>query len=317
MSLYEALAQRLAAGETVALATVVRTEGSSPAESAMKMLVGPEGRLTGTIGGGHVEKTVEDRCRAAIESGAPEVLSFTLDDDLADEGGLICGGTIHVLVERVAPPAPWAATAADLALRGRRGAVLALIKEGETVEREALRGDAAAPHLGSEEPRLENDLFIEPLITPRCIILGAGHVGRAVARIAQVAGLFVAVVEDRADQAEKAEGCADEIVCEELTGGFAGLEAGPDDFVVVMTRGHGLDLACVRAALQSPARYVGMLASSRKAKTIRAALTEEGVASEKLHAPVGLDLGASSAGEIAVSVVAQLVKVRRLGRGDR
>jgi xanthine dehydrogenase accessory factor len=303
--------------EPCVLATVIATEGSSPSEASMRMLVGREGRVAGTIGGGHVEASVEAKAREVLDSGRPEVMSFTLDDDVADEGGLICGGTVRILVERVQPPATWAREAHDAAQYGRRGVLVARIGE-KSVDHRFLAGDEAAPYLPSEEARFEDGLFIEPLVMPRCIIVGAGHVGRAVARIASVAGYRVCVVEDREDQAQKARDLADTVVTAELEQGFADLDAGPDDFVVVMTRGHGLDLRCVRAALKSPARYVGMLASRKKAGTIREALEKEGVdTSKRLHAPIGLDLAAKSAGEIAVSVVAQLIKVRRLGRGDR
>jgi xanthine dehydrogenase accessory factor len=303
--------------EPCVLATVIATEGSSPSEASMRMLVGREGRVAGTIGGGHVEASVEAKAREVLDSGRPEVMSFTLDDDVADEGGLICGGTVRILVERVQPPATWAREAHDAAQYGRRGVLVARIGE-KSVDHRFLAGDEAAPYLTSEEARFEDGLFIEPLVMPRCIIVGAGHVGRAVARIASVAGYRVCVVEDREDQAQKARDLADTVVTAELEQGFADLDAGPDDFVVVMTRGHGLDLRCVRAALKSPARYVGMLASRKKAGTIREALEKEGVdTSKRLHAPIGLDLAAKSAGEIAVSVVAQLIKVRRLGRGDR
>ncbi len=316
MRTLEELCRRIGT-EHCALATVIATEGSSPSEASMRMLVVAKGRAAGTIGGGHVEASVEKKAQEVLETGRPEILSFTLDDDAAEEGGLICGGTVKILVERVQPPATWAEQAHGAAQYGRRGVLLARI--GETaVEHEFLAGDEAEPYLASEEPRFESGLFVEPLVTPRCIIVGAGHVGRAVARIASVAGYRVCVVEDREDQAAKARDIADTVVTAELESGFAGLAAGPDDFVVVMTRGHGLDLLCVRAALRSPARYVGMLASRRKAKTIREALEKEGVdTSQRLHAPIGLDLAAKSAGEIAVSVVAQLIKVRRLGRGDR
>lgn len=316
MKTLEELCRRIT-DEPCALATVIATEGSSPSEASMRMLVGPGGRVAGTIGGGHVEASVEAKAREVLGTSRPEILSFTLDDDAAEEGGLICGGTVKILVERVQPPATWAQEACRAAEYGQRGVLLARI--GETsVEHEFLGGDEATPHLASEEPRLEDDLFIEPLVMPRCIIVGAGHVGRAVARIASVAGYRVCVVEDREDQAQKARDLADTVITAELESGFAELDAGPDDFVVVMTRGHGLDLRCVRAALKSPVRYVGMLASRRKAKTIRQALEKEGVdTGQRLHAPIGLDLAAKSAGEIAVSVVAQLIKVRRLGRGDR
>ena len=307
------VARRAAAGEAVALATVIETVGSAPAEPAMRMAVGAEGRLAGTVGGGRVEATVIERSREALRTGRAEVLSFTLDDDLADEGGLLCGGTVRILVERVDPPAAWATRAVELRARGRRAALVARI--GDRVAHEVLEGEAAAPYLKSEEPRLEGDLFVEPLLAPRCIVVGVGHVGRAVARVAQESGLLVAAVEDRPAEAARAPG--DEVICAPLEEGLARAAPGPDDFVVVTTRAHGLDLRCVRAALATPARYVGLLASRKKAEVIRATLAREGADASRLHAPVGLDLAAKSAGEIAVSIVAQLIKVRRLGRGDR
>jgi xanthine dehydrogenase accessory factor len=305
------VARRAAAGEAVALATVVETIGSSPAEPAMRMAVGREGRLAGSVGGGRVEATVIEKARETLGSGRAEILSFTLDDDLADEGGLLCGGTVRILVERVDPPGAWAARA--VALRGRRAALLARL--GHHVAHEVVEGDAAAPYLASEDPRLDGDLFVEPLAAPRCLVVGAGHVGRAVARVAREAGFVVTAIEDRAAEAARVE--ADEVICAPLAEGLA--RAAPDapDFVVVTTRAHGLDLACTRAALLTGARYVGLLASRKKADVIRAALAREGVEASRLHAPVGLDLAAKSVGEIAVSVVAQLIKVRRLGRGDR
>jgi xanthine dehydrogenase accessory factor len=307
------LARRAAQGEAVALATVIDTLGSSPAEPAMRMAVGAGGRLAGTVGGGRVEATVIAHAAQALASGRPEVLAFTLDDDLADEGGLLCGGTVRILVERVEPPAAWAARALELRARGRPAALLARV--GDRIVHELVEGEAAAPYVRTEEPRLEGDLFVEPLLTPRCLVAGVGHVGRAVVRVARESGLFVCAIEDREDEAARAG--ADEVIHAPLAEGIARAAPGPMDFVVVTTRAHGLDLACVRAALASEARYVGLLASRKKAETIRAALAREGVDAERLHAPVGLDLAAKSAGEIAVSIVAQLIKVRRLGRGDR
>jgi len=313
VSVLEELARRAASGEALGLATVVRTEGSSPGQPSMKMLVGREGRVAGTIGGGHVEATVEAACRAALDGAPARVLAFTLDDSLADEGGLICGGTVHVLVERVEPPAAWAARAAALERGGRRGVLLARV--GASVAREVLEGTAAEPWLRGEEPSFREGTFVELLCRPRCVVLGAGHVGRIVARVAAEAGFLVCAVDDREAQAARLPGVR--VVCAPLAEGFASLEPGRDDYVVVATRGHGLDLACCRAALASPARYVGMLGSRKKAAAVREALARDGRDAGRLHAPIGLDLGATSAGEIAVSVVAQMIKVRRVGRGDR
>jgi len=317
--MFQEIAQREG---TFALATVIATEGSAPAQQAMKMLIDQNGRVTGTIGGGRVEATVIDAGKQVVLDATPQTLSFTLDDSMADEGGMICGGTVRILVDQIEGGAAWARDAAEMVRTGRRGALLARI--GERVERELLSGADADEFLDSavgdwESARLDGDRFIEPLIRPRCLIVGAGHVGRRVAEVARIAEFAVAIVEDREDQATRAEadGIADETVCAPLLDGFAQLEPSPDDYIVIMTRSHGLDRDCARAALQSPARYVGMLASRKKAATIREALGNEGFDPEKLHAPIGLNLGAHSAGEIAVSVVAQMIKVRRMGRGDR
>ena len=314
MNIFDEIARRDGA---LGLATVIETEGSAPAQQAMKMLVDSEGRLVGSVGGGRVEASVIATAQAVLGGATEEIVEFTLDDAMADEGGMICGGTVRILVERIEGGASWARGAAELLRTGRRGALVARISSGSTngVERELLRGDDAAPYLESDEARYADGVFVEPLVRPRCLIVGAGHVGRAVAGVARLAGFALAIVEDREEQAARAE--ADEVVCAPLLEGFARLEPSPDDFVVIMTRGHGIDRDCARAALRSPARYIGMLASRKKAATIRALLTEEGLEAERLHAPIGLDLGAHSAGEIAVSVVAQMIKVRRTGRGDR
>jgi xanthine dehydrogenase accessory factor len=132
-----------------------------------------------------------------------------------------------------------------------------------------------------------------------------------VARVAREAGFVVTAVEDRPDQAARAE--VDEVViAEDLVEGLAGLETNAQDFIVVLTRSHGMDFRCARAALASPARYVGMLASKKKAARLRAEL--EPAQAARLESPVGLEIGAASAGEIAVSIVARMIQVKRAGR---
>jgi xanthine dehydrogenase accessory factor len=247
VNVFEEIARREGA---LALATVVATEGSAPAQQAMKMLVGGEGRLAGTVGGGRVEATVIETAQALIGGSKPEILEFTLDDELADEGGMICGGTVRILVDPIEGGAEWARGAAELVRTGRRGALLATI--GDRVERTLLRGADAARFVESDQARVEDGTFVEPLIRPRCLIVGAGHVGRAVAQVARAADFAVAIVEDREEQAARAE--ADEVICAPLLDGFAQLEATADDFVVIMTRAHGLDRDCARAALGSPAQ---------------------------------------------------------------
>lgn len=313
MRILAELKRRIEAGERCALVTVVDVKGSSPAQSAMRMLVGREGRIAGSVGGGRIEAEAEEQARSALRDGKARLFGFTLDDDLADEGGLICGGIVTMLAERVDPPASWAGEAIALLEQGRRGALVARI--GEKVERSVLTGEEARPFLAEESPRLEEATFVEPLLRPRCIVLGGGHVGRSVARVAAEAGFYVAVVEDRADHAARLE--ADRVVVAPHEEGLRALRPGPDDYIVITTRAHGLDRRCALEALRTEARYVGMLGSRKKTATVVEALARDGIPAERLHAPIGLDLGGVSAGEIAVSVVAQMIKVRRKGRGDR
>ncbi|MGH7162558.1 MAG: XdhC family protein, partial [Planctomycetota bacterium] len=122
-----------------------------------------------------MEAAVEAAARESLRTGRPLVLGFTLDDSLADEGGLICGGTVRILVERVGPPAAWAGEAAAILSAGRKGVLLARL--GEAVERRLVAGADADRWLRDEKPRIEEGTFVEPLFRPRCVVLGAGHVG--------------------------------------------------------------------------------------------------------------------------------------------
>lgn len=161
------------------------------------------------------------------------------------------------------------------------------------------------------------EVFVEPLTIPTCVIFGAGHLGRAIARVAAVAGFRVIVADDRASHAN-AERFPDAEQCHaapfpEL---FATLtpQLGSASYCVIVTRSHRLDEDCADACLNTPARYVGMIGSKKKVATCHDELRKRGhdeAEIDRLRAPVGLQLGAETHGEIAVAVVAQLVEERR------
>ncbi len=161
------------------------------------------------------------------------------------------------------------------------------------------------------------EVFVEPLTIPTCFILGAGHLGRAIARVAHVAGFRLVVADDR-DSHANAERFpdADEVIAlpfPELLETLAP-QFGPASYCVVVTRSHQLDEQCAEACLARPSRYVGMIGSKNKVARCHEHLQEAGIAEARiaeLHAPVGLELGARTHGEIAVSVVAQMVAIRR------
>lgn len=165
------------------------------------------------------------------------------------------------------------------------------------------------------------EVFVEPLTVPRLLVFGAGHLGRAVARVAGPAGFRVTVVDDRATHAtrERFPGAA-EVLALPWEEALASLRADDATWVVIVTRTCAMDERCLRWALGTEARYVGMIGSSRKVAKSRERLLRGGVpaaAFERLHAPVGLDIGARTHEEIAVAVVAEMIAVRRTGASPR
>jgi len=201
----------------------------------------------------------------------------------------------------------------------RKAALLSMVDETcRTLSFELTEDDEAEPGLvcgGTLE------VFVEPLTVPRLVVLGAGHLGHAVARVAGPAGFRVTVADDRASHAtrDRFPGAAD-VFALPWDKCFEEIPLDDSTWVVIVTRSCALDERCLEWALRSKARYVGMIGSSRKIRRCREKLEARGVpaaAFERLHAPIGLDLGARTHEEIAVSIVAELVAVRRTGASPR
>jgi xanthine dehydrogenase accessory factor len=164
-------------------------------------------------------------------------------------------------------------------------------------------------------------VYSEPLLPqPELIICGAGHIGGALCHLGAWLDFDVAVIDDRSDFANADRlPDADRIVVGDPAEELARLSLGPDSYVVIVTRGHRHDAKCLRACIRSDAAYLGMIGSRRKVKLIFDELREEGLAApgdlERVHAPIGLNIGGTSVEEIAVSIAAELVAVRS-GRGN-
>jgi xanthine dehydrogenase accessory factor len=159
-------------------------------------------------------------------------------------------------------------------------------------------------------------VYVEPYSSaPRLVMFGAGHVGKAVAALAKVCGFHVTVVDERAELANREEfPCADELVLAKLSEAFELVPITPESFVIVATPGHLSDFEAVRGALASKARFIGLLGSRRKREALLKTLSEEGYSEAqraRVVTPVGVDIGAETPEEIAVSIVGQLVQERR------
>jgi xanthine dehydrogenase accessory factor len=245
--------EALARGETVALVTIVRAQGSTPQRVGAKMLVYADGRTVGTIGGGCYESEAFWKARDAIASGKHALVRFDLNDDIAGESGLICGGQM--------------------------------------------------------------DVFIEPLsASPHLYIAGGGHVSLQLARAAANVGFRIHVVDDREKYANAERfPDADEIAVDSIPEWLERTTFAQPAYVAIVTRGHQHDLSALRAVATRDLRYIGLIGSRAKVARIYDALREEGLppdALRRVHAPIGLDLGAVTPAEIAVSIVAELVAVR-------
>lgn len=160
------------------------------------------------------------------------------------------------------------------------------------------------------------DIFIEPILPPALLyIFGAGHVAVNLYRVAQDAGFDVIVVDDRESYANRERfPQAREVVAEDFEQAMSRLRPNESSYIVIVTRGHRDDMRCLRWAVQTPARYIGMIGSKRKTIAIYNELTRQGLDAklfERVHAPVGLDIAAVTPEEIAVSITAELIAVRR------
>ena len=304
-----ALAAELAAGRSVGLATLLATRGSMPRHEGARMAVLASGAQVGTVGGGAIERLATERADAARRGGAAGLEWVT-----SGASDMACGGDALLAVR--------ALTARDLPV------LLALqdaLARDESVTVEERWADASAPELllasAERAPGPTWDAvgatYREPVCAPsRLHVFGAGHVGAALVGLAAQVGFEVRVYDDRPELARGASlSAAASVACGPFDELAAAAQIGPRDSVVVLTHGHARDEAVLLAVLTRDVRpaYVGCIGSRRKAALTRERLAAAGVLRERadaVHLPIGEAIGAVTPSEIAVSIVAQLVRCR-------
>ena len=330
-------------GQELAVATIVSDAGSTPRSSGSKMIVYPDGDISGTIGGGAVEGDVIQRALRLFKTGGAEIVFYDLSQNgHAEQMDLRCGGRMKVLIEHAA------VNDENINLFGSANEELKMSRpfwfigkitdvdgrlQVEHAIQKAEKGVAGPQHFEPEiQKRMESDIhrfngprfiefdetaylveFIKPAET--LFLFGAGHVAKEIAALSKRVGFRIVVFDDRAEFAN-ADGFpdADEIiVCPEFAEVFNERHVSPDDFIVIVTRGHQFDQKVLAQALQTEAGYIGMIGSRRKKEAIYKELVLQGVtqsALEQVCCPVGLSIDAETPAEIAVSVVAQMIQQR-------
>jgi xanthine dehydrogenase accessory factor len=340
----EILRQLLAAirtGRPVAWCRIVETRGSTPQKAGAAMLVNEDGSQAGTLGGGCVEAEVKRRALALIAENRPEVCTFQLDSDYGWDDGLICGGRMKILVEPIvaAANASYYQQLAGMVENGQ-GCTEALVFDGDASGLAApasllfdRRGQFVVGVRGVGVERVSTEL--RPLsdrprpytahgiaylpILPRCclVIVGGGHVGKAVADLAADLEFDVWIVDDRPEfVAEQRFAKAERRISGPIDRVLPDLEITPDTYCLIVTRGHSHDQEALFHLVNRGARYVGLIGSKRKIRMIFENLAAEGVSHEalgKVFAPLGIDIGSQTVPEIAVSICAELIAHRNLG----
>ncbi|MYU34138.1 XshC-Cox1 family protein [Streptomyces sp. SID8358] len=334
-------------GIRFAMATVTRTWGSAPHGPGASMLVSAQGRVAGSVSGGCVEAAVCAMAEEVLTDATPAVGRWGVDDGDALEAGLTCGGTIEVLVREITPAVPLGRIAADLeagvpvalVTSVARGSALAVGEGSVTGTLGDPRGDRAAVlaaegllgrgagglvRAGSGEPDCapEEDLLVQSFAArPRLLVFGATEFARPLAGIGAALGHRVTVCDARPAFAlpERFPG-ADEVVTERPDRWFRQHQDRVDGTtaVCVLTHDARFDVPVLALALGSRAGYVGAMGSRRTHEDRLVRLREAGLADAelaRLHSPIGLDLGGRGPEETALSIMAEIVAVRRGGSG--
>lgn len=333
------LVEETACGKPVALASLVWSSGSIPMSDRAKMLVLESGELVGTIGGGCLEADVYAAGQQVLRSGQASDMRYTMTEKQAGESGLNCGGTVRIYTELIdANGAGQLYTKVRQARHDRKGCVLATELNGTA---RALWDEGRQPLAGAVEDcgnalsadvldeiiqrgrgrtiAAENgqrEFFVEPFWPdPVLYVFGGGHVGGQVAALAKNVGFRVVLIDDRPAFANRERHpSADTCMAGEILDIFPQLAIDEQSYILALTRGHQYDEVVVEQAVASRARYIGMLGSERKKLLLWKRLLQRGISEpqlERVFAPVGANIGADTPEEIAVSIVAELVKVRR------
>lgn len=313
------------AGKGAALATVIETWGSAPRPVGSQLAIASDGTMMGSVSGGCVESAVVHEAMDALASGAPKVLTFGVADEDAFAVGLACGGTIRVLVEPVGDSADALSPAllAELvAARAARRAV-ALLTHTQTHERRLSFGpgdalaEVIAARMRSDKSGLEEDGWFICIHNPplRMVIVGAVHIAQALVPMARACGYDPIVIDPRGAFGSAARFPGEVIIEEWPDEAMATIAPDARTAVVTLTHDSKLDDPALLAALVSDAFYIGSLGSTRTHAKRVGRLEADGMTADqiaRIHAPVGLNIGAKSPAEIAVSIIAQITQTLRM-----
>jgi xanthine dehydrogenase accessory factor len=298
---FQALAEAAKKGEPVTLGIISGVKGSSPQKVGAKALFYADGRIKGTLGGGCLEAEIQQRAIQSLRHGTASTFDLLLDHDFGWDDGLICGGKVFGLI---LPNAQSAGEAFWTQLAERAQRVTWTVEKDFSIT-------------SSPTQPLTHSLLYHETVTPPCAlwIAGAGHIAQAVAPLAAQLDFTVTVFDDRPALANH-QFFPEEIQLQADTWENLLAQSLPDvpSFALIVTRGHRHDALVLRDWIHKPFLFLGMIGSSRKARTIFEHFIEEKIATpdqlKRVSCPVGIEIRSQSVPEIAVSIMAQFIDKR-------
>jgi xanthine dehydrogenase accessory factor len=346
--IYSEIVKALEKKEKCVLATLINRVGSAPRAVGAKYLIKEDGTSMGSIGGGCVESEVWQKAQKVMEEVKGEVLHFDLTSEQLAEGGLICGGNIDIFLEPLGQEfLNIYKEAATIRQRGGTAILATLVSaesdfpkgegpkilmktSGEKVgsllggvefekkilsEGEVLLKEKRPKVLVLSSGQRKMEVLLEPIFSePTVYIFGGGHISEELAPLVKKVHFKVVVIDDRemfANRGRFPE--VDEVIVSEFEKSFDRLNVDNSSYVVIVTRGHLYDGFVLEQAIKTNARYIGMIGSKKKIMTLYHGLMKKGISKETLkrvRAPIGLEINSETPEEIAVSIVAELIKVR-------
>jgi xanthine dehydrogenase accessory factor len=351
--IYSEIVKALEKREKLALATLITRVGSAPRGVGAKYLIREDGSSFGSIGGGCVEAEVWQGAREVMKTQEGGVLRFSLTAEQLAQGGLICGGNIDIFVEPLKDEfLPIYREVMKIKQKGGAAVLATLIsmdgifpkgenskalfkvsgeKAGSLLDRKELEQrilEEIEISLKEKQPRVivlnsgmeetswkQMEVLLEPIFSePTVYIFGAGHISQQLSPLAKRVHFKVVVIDDRemfANRERFPE--ADEVIVSEFEECFDRFSIDESSYIVIVTRGHLYDGFVLEQAVKTNARYIGMIGSKKKIRTLYQNLVEKGISKEALdrvHAPIGLDIHSETPEEIGVSIIAELIKAR-------
>ena len=352
--IYQKISELFKENKVCVLATIITQAGSSPRGPGSKMIIMEDGSIVGSVGGGMLEGRVIEEGKKVFSTLTPSLIRQKMHGADIDANEMICGGDADIFIEPIFPDNPvhveiyneifgivkrggagLLATVIDTkrwdsgqipkmfvkSLDGKTGSLLGIEEiEADLQANMKARIDKFHPEVVTYKDAEGNDLkvFVDPVISdPVVYIFGGGHVSKQIGPIAHLVGFSVVIVDDRAEFSNPVNfPYAKEVITSPFADVMEKLPVNESSYLIIVTRGHAHDNTVLTQALKTPAKYIGMIGSSRKRKIIYKNLLKQGFTQEQLdavHSPIGLEICAETPEEIAVAIVGELIRVRAGG----